>query len=363
MFSRSRKERLLKMTYLAKPRLHHPTLPVNKVGYTRRDYEGKVSTLCAGCGHDSISAAIIQACWELNIEPHRVAKLSGIGCSSKTPDYFLGNSHGFNSVHGRMPSVATGANLANRDLVYLGVSGDGDSASIGIGQFAHVMRRGVNMTYIVENNGVYGLTKGQFSATADQGSKSKRGVVNSDSPIDMASLALQLGATFVARSFSGDKQQLVPLIKAALAHQGASFIDVISPCVAFNNHPGSTKSYDYVRDHNDAVNRLDFWPSRDAITVEYAQGEVIDVAQHDGSIMRLRKTRKEYDPTDRLKALDMIGQHQAKGEVLTGLLYLNPDAEDLHGHLNTVETPLNRLVAGDLCPGSAILEKINASLR
>ena len=351
------------MTYLAKPRLHHPTLPVNKVGYTRRDYEGKVSTLCAGCGHDSISAAIIQACWELNIEPHRVAKLSGIGCSSKTPDYFLGNSHGFNSVHGRMPSVATGANLANRDLVYLGVSGDGDSASIGIGQFAHVMRRGVNMTYIVENNGVYGLTKGQFSATADQGSKSKRGVVNSDSAIDMASLALQLGATFVARSFSGDKPQLVPLIKAAIAHPGASFIDVISPCVAFNNHPGSTKSYDYVREHNDAVNRLIFWPSRDAISVDYAEGDVIDVPQHDGSIMRLRKTHPEYDPTDRLKAIDQIGQHQAKGEVLTGLLYLDPDAEDLHAHLNTVSVSLNQLTVRELCPGAAALEKINASLR
>jgi 2-oxoglutarate ferredoxin oxidoreductase subunit beta len=351
------------MTYLTKPRLHHPTLPVNKVGYTRRDYEGKVSTLCAGCGHDSISAAIIQACWELNIEPHRVAKLSGIGCSSKTPDYFLGNSHGFNSVHGRMPSVATGANLANRDLVYLGVSGDGDSASIGIGQFAHVMRRGVNMTYIVENNGVYGLTKGQFSATADQGSKSKRGVVNSDSPIDMASLALQLGATFVARSFSGDKRQLVPLIKAAIAHRGASFIDVISPCVAFNNHPGSTKSYDYVREHNDTVNRLDFWPSRESISVDYAEGDVIDVPQHDGSIMRLRKTRQEYDPTDRLKAIDQIGQHHAKGEVLTGLLYLNPDAEDLHEHLNTVGVSLNQLTTRELCPGAAMLEKINASLR
>ena len=351
------------MTYLTKPRLHHPTLPVNKVGYTRRDYEGKVSTLCAGCGHDSISAAIIQACWELNIEPHRVAKLSGIGCSSKTPDYFLGNSHGFNSVHGRMPSVATGANLANRDLVYLGVSGDGDSASIGIGQFAHVMRRGVNMTYIVENNGVYGLTKGQFSATADQGSKSKRGVVNSDSAIDMASLALQLGATFVARSFSGDKGQLVPLIKAAIAHPGASFIDVISPCVAFNNHPGSTKSYDYVREHNDSVNRLDFWPSRESISVDYAQGDVIDVPQHDGSIMRLRKTRQEYDPTDRLKAIDQIGQHHARGEVLTGLLYLNPDAEDLHEHLNTVGVSLNQLTVRELCPGAAMLEKINASLR
>src|SRR5574342_861089 len=265
------------MTYLAKPLLHHPTLAQNKVGYTPRDYEGKISTLCAGCGHDSISAAIIQACWGLAIEPHRVAKLSGIGCSSKTPDYFLGQSHGFNTVHGRMPSVLTGANLANRDLIYLGVSGDGDSASIGIGQFAHVMRRGVNMVYILENNGVYGLTKGQFSATADAGSKSKKGVVNRDSPVDTVSLALLMGATFVARSFSGDKKQLVPLVKAAIAHQGAAFIDVISPCVAFNNHPGSTKSYDYVREHNEAVNRLDFWPSREAISAEYGDGSVIEV--------------------------------------------------------------------------------------
>src|SRR5712664_4169927 len=226
------------MTYLAKPKLHHPTLPKNKVGFTRRDYEGKGSTLCAGCGHDSISAALIQAFFELDILPHRVAKISGIGCSSKTPDYFLGNSHGFNAVHGRMPSVLTGANLANRDLIYLGVSGDGDSASIGFGQFAHVMRRGVNMVYIVENNGVYGLTKGQFSATADRGSKSKRGIANSDSAIDLAAMALQLGATFVARSFSGDKEQLVPLIQAAIEHEGAALIDVISPCVAFNNHVG-----------------------------------------------------------------------------------------------------------------------------
>src|SRR5512145_1663626 len=257
------------MTYLAKPKLHHPTLPANRLGYTRRDYEGKISTLCAGCGHDSISAAIIQACWELDIEPHRVAKLSGIGCSSKTPDYFLGNSHGFNSVHGRMPSVLTGANLANKDLLYLGVSGDGDTASIGLGQFAHSVRRGVNMVYIVENNGVYGLTKGQFSATADKGSKSKRGVANTDEPLDMIGMALLLGATFVARSFSGDKSQLVPLIKAAIQHHGAAFLDVISPCVAFNNHPGSTKSYDYVREHNEAVNRLDVMAEREEITADY----------------------------------------------------------------------------------------------
>ncbi len=351
------------MSFLPKPKLHHPTLAKNAIGYTRRDYEGKISTLCAGCGHDSISAAIIQACWELDIEPHRVAKLSGIGCSSKTPDYFLGNSHGFNSVHGRMPSVLTGANLANRDLIYLGVSGDGDSASIGIGQFAHSMRRGVNMTYIVENNGVYGLTKGQFSATADQGSKSKRGAINQDSAIDMAALALQLGATFVARSFSGDKEQLVPIIKAALRHPGAAFIDVISPCVAFNNHAGSTRSYDHVREHNDAVNRLDFMPRRAPIGADYPPGSTIDITQHDGSVLRLRKLDAEYDPANRISAANYIQEHQARGEIVTGLLYVDPVAHDLHAHLNTVEQPLNRLGEDELCPGGAMLERINASLR
>src|SRR5688500_1856577 len=277
------------MTYIAKPKFHHPGLPKNELGYTHRDYEGKISTLCAGCGHDSITASIIEACYELSIEPHRVAKISGIGCSSKTPDYFLGASHGFNSVHGRMPSVLTGANLANRDLIYLGVSGDGDSASIGLGQFAHIMRRGVNMTYIVENNGVYGLTKGQFSATSDKGSKAKKGTVNSDEAIDMIAMALQLGATFVARSFSGDKDQLVPLIKAALLHQGAAFIDCISPCVAFNNHEGSTKSFDFVRAHNEAVNRLDIILGRDRIETTYEPGSLVEVTQHDGSVLRLRK--------------------------------------------------------------------------
>ena len=351
------------MTYITKPKLHHPTLPLNALGYTRRDYEGKVSTLCAGCGHDSISAAIIQACWDLSIEPHRVAKLSGIGCSSKTPDYFLGNSHGFNTVHGRMPSVLTGANLANRELIYLGVSGDGDSASIGMGQFAHVMRRGVNMTYIVENNGVYGLTKGQFSATADQGSKSKRGAINSDTAIDMVSIALQLGATFVGRSFSGDKDQLVPLIKAALAHPGAAFLDVVSPCVAFNNHPGSTKSYDYVREHNEAVNRIDFMPRRSEITAQYAPGEVTEIEQHDGSVMRLRKIAADYDATDRLAAMSFIQTHQARGEVVTGLLYVDNDAADMHAHLGTPKQPFNAMGAAQLCPGSAALAKINASLR
>jgi 2-oxoglutarate/2-oxoacid ferredoxin oxidoreductase subunit beta len=351
------------MTYVLKPKLHHPTLAKNKLGFVRRDYEGKVSTLCAGCGHDSISAALIQAFWELNIEPHKVAKLSGIGCSSKTPDYFLGNSHGFNTVHGRMPSVLTGANLANRDLIYLGVSGDGDSASIGLGQFAHVMRRGVNMTYILENNGVYGLTKGQFSATADKGSKAKKGAVNADAPVDTVSLALLMGATFVARSFSGDKQQLTPLIKAAIAHEGAAFIDVISPCVAFNNHAGSTKSYEYVREHNEAVNRLDFWPSREAITVDYAEGGVIEVPQHDGSIIKLRKLDGEYDPSDKINAISHIARAAEKGEVLTGLLYLAADAEDLHAHLQTCETPFNRLGEQELCPGSALLDRINAALR
>jgi 2-oxoglutarate ferredoxin oxidoreductase subunit beta len=351
------------MTYVVKPKFHHPDLPKNDLGYTHRDYEGKVSTLCAGCGHDSITSAIIEACFKLSIEPHRVAKISGIGCSSKTPDYFLGNSHGFNSVHGRMPSVLTGANLANRDLIYLGVSGDGDSASIGFGQFAHSIRRGVNMTYIVENNGVYGLTKGQFSATADRGSKSKRGVTNTDSAIDLVGIALQLGASFVARSFSGDKTQLVPLIEAAIKHNGASFIDVISPCVAFNNHTGSTKSFDYVREHNEAVNRLDVISGRAPITVDYAPGTVQVVEQHDGTKLALRKVDADYDVHDRLAAMAFLQKHAAKGQVVTGLLYVDADSEDLHSHLNTVEAPLNTLGEKELCPGSAALEKINASLR
>jgi 2-oxoglutarate/2-oxoacid ferredoxin oxidoreductase subunit beta len=351
------------MTYITKPRLHHPTLPQNRVGFTRRDYEGKISTLCAGCGHDSISAAVIEACWEMDIEPHRVAKLSGIGCSSKTPDYFLGNSHGFNTVHGRMPSVLTGANLANRTLLYLGVSGDGDSASIGLGQFAHVMRRGVNMVYILENNGVYGLTKGQFSATADHGSKSKRGVVNTDAPIDTVSLALIMGATFVARGFSGDKRQLVPLLQAAIAHKGAAFVDVISPCVAFNNHPGSTRSYDYVREHNEAVNRIDFIETRPEVTADYDAGRLVEIPHHDGTLLRLRKLHAEYDPADRIGAMNYVQQHQARGEIVTGLLYADPHAEDLHEHLHTVDTPFNALTEKDLCPGAAALDRVNASLR
>jgi 2-oxoglutarate ferredoxin oxidoreductase subunit beta len=262
-----------------------------------------------------------------------------------------------------MPSVLTGANLANRELLYLGVSGDGDSASIGLGQFAHAMRRGVRMAYIVENNGVYGLTKGQFSATADQGSKSKKGAVNSDSPIDLVGIALQLGATYVGRGFSGNKAQLVPLIKGAIAHGGAAFIDVISPCVAFNNHPGSTKSYDYVREHNEAVSRIDFITSREEIVSEYAPGEVVDVRQHDGTLLRLRSLHADYDPTDRTAAMAYMQHHAALGEVVTGLLYVDPLATDMHTALNTSDKPLNMLGADVLCPGSSALEKLNASLR
>lgn len=351
------------MTFVPKPLLRHPELPKNRLGLTHRDYEGAVSTLCAGCGHDSISAAIIRACFELDLPPHRIAKLSGIGCSSKTPTYFLGRAHGFNSVHGRMPAVATGANLANRELVHIGVSGDGDSAAIGLGQFAHALRRDVNMVYIVENNGVYGLTKGQFSATADRGAKSKRGVINHESSIDLAALALVLGASFVARSFSGDKAQLVPLIKAAILHRGAAFIDCISPCVAFNNHPGSTKSYDYVREHNEAVDALDVIIGREEITADYAPGSVEVVVQHDGSILRLRKLATDYDLHDRVAALAHIQAREREGEIVTGLLYVGPENRDLHENLNTVAAPLASLGDAELCPGSVALSALNASLR
>jgi 2-oxoglutarate ferredoxin oxidoreductase subunit beta len=351
------------VTYLAKPQLHHPALKPNALGYNRRDYEGSVSTLCAGCGHDSITGAIIQAAFELDLPPHRMAKLSGIGCSSKTPDYFLSASHGFNTVHGRMPSVLTGANMANRELIYLGVSGDGDSASIGLGQFAHSMRRGVDMTYIVENNGVYGLTKGQFSATSDKGSKSKRGVENHDNAVDLVSLALMMGATFVARSFSGDKDQLVPLIKAALLHKGAAFIDVISPCVQFNNHVGSTKSFDYVREHNEAVNRLDVILPRATIHASYEPGEVTEITQHDGSVLKFRKLDVDYDPSSRPRALEYLQERQAEGEIVTGLLFVDPGASTHHDALNTVKTPLNALPDAALVPGAAALAAVNAGFR
>ncbi len=348
------------MTHIPKPAFHHPDLPVNARGLTRRDYEGVVSTLCAGCGHDSVTAAIIEACFQLDIEAHRIAKVSGIGCSSKTTNYFLNRSHGFNSVHGRMPSVATGANLANRDLVYIGVSGDGDTASIGLGQFCHAIRRHLNMTYLVENNGTYGLTKGQASATNDRRSKSKQGVETPFNSIDLAAMAIQLGAGFVARSFSGDKAQLVPLMKAAIHYRGFALIDVISPCVTFNNHAGSTKSYDYVRDHNAALDRIDFVAPQDAIAVDYAAGSSTDVTLHDGSVMRLRKLAEDHDPTCRATVLSSLMQHRQAGEIATGLLYLDADETDLHGLIDTVDAPLNTLGEDDLCPGNAALEAINA---
>ena len=350
------------MSYL-RPDFRHPNLPVNDIGFTKKDYEGSISTLCAGCGHDSISASIIQACFDLSIEPHRVAKLSGIGCSSKTPTYFLGNSHVFNSVHGRMPSVATGANLANRDLIYIGVSGDGDTASIGFGQFGHVVRRNLNMLYMVENNGCYGLTKGQDSATSDIGSQSKKGAANPYEPIDLVSMALQLGATFVARSFSGDKEQLIPLIKAAIAHSGFAFIDVISPCVTFNNNLKSTKNYDYVREHIAATSTVDFVPMKQEITTSYQQGSSTEVTMHDGSVMRFNKLKQDWDPQDRFSVIAAMNDATKRGEILTGLLYVDPQSQDLHEIINTVRKPLNSLTEKDLCPGSVALEKINESLR
>ena len=351
------------MTYILKPINHHPNLPTNKLGLTRRDYEGSVSSLCAGCGHDSISAAIVDACFELNIEGHQVAKLSGIGCSSKAPNYFLNKSHGFNSVHGRMPSVMTGACLANHELLYLGVSGDGDTASIGMGQFVHSARRQLNAVYIVENNGTYGLTKGQFSATNDLESKSKYGEDNLFPAIDLPLMAVQLGASFVARSFSGDKDQLVPLLIAAIQHKGFSFIDIISPCVTFNNHSSSTKSYDYIREHNEAVSKPDFVPIENEITVEYNSGDNVEVKLHDGSFLNLEKTSKEYDPTNKLKALNNMQTAQSKGNILTGLLYINSNVKDLKDILNASDEPLNSLQENVLCPGSDNLEKINLTLK
>lgn len=350
------------MTYV-RSTFRHPALPKNDLGYTVDYYEGSLSTLCAGCGHDSINAAIVEACWQMNIEPHKLAKLSGIGCSSKSPAYFLSNSHGFNSVHGRMPSVATGANLANRDLIYLGVSGDGDTASIGMGQFVHVVRRNLNMVYLVMNNGCYGLTKGQDSATADAGSKSKAGSVNLFEAIDLASLAIELGATFVGQSFSGDKEQLIPLLKAAMKHKGFAFLNVISPCVTFNNNPGSTKSYDYVREHVEITGTMDFVPMMREITTSYEAGSVNDLLMHDGSVIRLHKLAKDWDPFERNSAMNAIHHAKRKGEILTGLLYMDKDSSDLHELLKTSDTPLNSLSKNDLCPGSDALAKLNASLR
>lgn len=350
------------MSYI-KPKFAHPRLPKNDIGYTKKYYEGVISTLCAGCGHDSISAAIVEACFELNIEPHKVAKLSGIGCSSKTPAYYLSNSHGFNSVHGRMPSVTTGANLANKSLLYLGVSGDGDTASIGMGQFIHAVRRNLNMTYIVMNNGCYGLTKGQDSATADYGSISKSGHVNTYEGIDLCALAIQLGATYVSQSFSGDKTQLIPLIKGALSHNGFSFINVISPCVTFNNNTGSTKSYDFVREHNEAVSQLDFVPIKEEITASYDHSKITPIEMHDGTWINFHKLAPSWNPEDKISVLSALLLAKEKQEVLTGVLYFDRESKDLHEILNTTDTPLNQLTEKELVPSLDILENINKKMR
>ena len=346
------------MTYISKPKVAHPSLKRNKLGLTQRDYEGAVSTLCAGCGHDSVTAAIIQAVFELDIEPHMLAKMSGIGCSSKTPAYFASESHGFNSVHGRMPSVTTGANMANRDLTYIGVSGDGDSLSIGVGQFVHAIRRNLNMCYIIENNGVYGLTKGQFSASADIGSKPKKGLPNLQEPIDPVSMALSLGATFIARSFSGDKAHLVPLIQGALRHGGFALVDVISPCVTFNDHEGSTKSYKHTRQFYHHVTDMDYIPPAAEIRAAYDEGEAMPVDLHDGSRIVLRKVDSEYDPTSRAAAFKYLRARFNEGEIITGLLYIDKEREEMHDLMGNVDQPLSSLSLEDLNPGSAGLTKI-----
>ena len=351
------------MTFIPKPTVHHPALQKNALGLTRRDYEGSMTTLCAGCGHDSVTAAVVQAFWDLSIAPHRVAKMSGIGCSSKTPAYFLRDAHGFNGVHGRMPALATGANAANGDIIYIGVSGDGDSLSIGMGQMSHAIRRNVNLLYILENNGVYGLTKGQFSAAADKGSTSKKGEANTMEAIDGALLALTLGASFVARSFSGDKAQLVPILKAGLTHRGFAFVDVISPCVTFNDHEGSTKSYAYTREHNVEIVQADFVPPATAITADYEAGSVRSVMMHDGSWVRLRKVAEDYDPTDRDRAYAYIRAAQSKGEVVTGLLYIDEGSQDMHGQTGTVAEPLTTMPYESLCPGNDELQKLQARFR
>ena len=346
-----------------RPSFRHPASATNTLGFHQKDYEGALSTLCAGCGHDSISAAIIQACFELSIPPHRIAKISGIGCSSKTPTYFMSNSHGFNSVHGRMPSVATGAVLANRDLTYIGVSGDGDTASIGMGQFAHVVRRNLNMVYIVMNNGCYGLTKGQDSATADIGSIGKAGQPTMFSSIDLAGLALELGAGFVARSFSGDKDQLIPLIKAGISHKGFALIDVLSPCVTFNNTLTSTKSYTHVRDHMESTSIADFVPDKNEIVASQSPGQQLVVEMHDGSELHLTALASGWDPTNRISAISAIHRANEKGEVLTGLIFIDPDQMEVHEILNTVARPLNELAQNEVMPGIESLQEINASYR
>src|ERR1700758_1284207 len=351
------------MSYINKPKVAHPSLPTNELGLTRRQYEGSMSTLCAGCGHDSVTASIIEACWGLSLRPEQLVKLSGIGCSSKTTAYFVGGSHGFNSVHGRMPSIASGANAAHRRLTYVGVSGDGDSLSIGIGQLVHAIRRNVNMLYLIENNGVYGLTKGQFSASADIGTKAKRGDVNSTPPIDPVLLALTLGATFVARSFSGDKAQLVPLIQAGIRHNGFALIDVLSPCVTFNDHEGSTKSYAYTREHYEPAVHADFVPLEREIVADYREGETLPVTMHDGSRILLRKLEGGYDPTNRTTAAAHLQERMKEGEYLTGLLYVEESQSEFHDINATPDAPLNSLPYEALSPGSKGLEKILARYR
>src|ERR1700683_4135238 len=335
----------------------------NRIGLSVIDYKGGKTTLCAGCGHNAISERIIEAMYDMGVQPERVAKLSGIGSSSKSPAYFMNRSHSFNSVHGRMPSVATGAMLANRDLIALGVSGDGDTASIGIGQFVHLMRRNLPLIYIIEDNGVYGLTKGQFSATADLGSKLKSGVLNDLPPIDTCGLAIELGATFVGRSFSGDKRQLSAMLKAAIAHHGTVMLDVVSPCVTFNDHDGSTKSYKYVKDHEETLQEVSFVPHFEEIDVEYDPGSTVSVTMHDGSSLRLRKLEEEYDPTDRIAAMTRLTEAHDKGEVLTGVFYVNPEAPSFLAMLNMVDQPLATLPESLTRPGPEVLEAAMEELR
>jgi 2-oxoglutarate/2-oxoacid ferredoxin oxidoreductase subunit beta len=336
---------------------------VNRIGLPVVEYRGLKTTLCAGCGHNAISERILDAYFEMGIKPERVAKFSGIGCSSKSPAYFMSRSHSFNALHGRMPSVATGAALANRKLLSIGVSGDGDTASIGIGQFVHLMRRNLPLVYVIENNGVYGLTKGQFSATADVGSKLKTGVVNELPPIDTCALAIQLGATFVGRSFSGDKKQLSAMLKAAIAHQGTSMLDVISPCVTFNDHEGSTKSYSYMKDHDAPLQELSFIPAFEDITVEYDPGTTVSVKMHDGSQLRLRKLEEGYDASDRARAVARLMESAKTGEVLTGVLFVDPSSPSFIESLGVVEEPLATLPQEVTRPPRAALDDIIESLR
>ena len=336
---------------------------VNRLGLTPSDYKGKPSTLCKGCGHDAISSQLIRAFFESDVRPHQVAKLSGIGCSSKTPAYFLSHSHGFNAVHGRMPSVATGAVLANRRLVAVGVSGDGDTASIGIGQFVHLVRRNLPLIYIVENNGVYGLTKGQFSATADENAALRSGEVNRLPNIDLCGMAIELGATYVARSFAGDPKQLVALLRGALAHNGTAVIDILSPCVTFNNHAGSTKSYTWGKDNEEPIHILDFVPAMDQIEVEYEEGTDQEVQLHDGSWVRLRKLERGYDPTDRRAAQELVLEANEKNLFLTGLLYLDTRKRTFLDSLELCDEPLALLSEGQLRPPPEILDEVVASYR